>query len=133
MFINVFKRFCYKNWKNFKFSVLVEIFICHPPYNEGKHICLLVITWVLLGPLLWDFAPEFLPKTLFKWYIEWLCFWASFKRHTKCTFMKILWSFLDEKIPHSPVTGKILSVQWRGHKISFWVINYMPPNQKKGS
>ena len=31
----------------------------------------------------------------------------------------------------SPVTGKVFSVQWRGHKISFWVINYMPPNQKK--
>ena len=46
--------------------------------------------------------------------------------------MKILWLFLDEKIPPSPVTGKIVSVQWREHKFSFWMINYMPPNQKKG-
>ena len=30
------------------------------------------------------------------------------------------------------MTGKIFSVQWKGHKISFWMINYMSPNQKKG-
>ena len=49
----------------------------HLIYEEGKHICLLVITFVLLGPFLWGFAAEFLPKILFKWYLEWLCFWAS--------------------------------------------------------
>ena len=46
--------------------------------------------------------------------------------------MKIFWSFLDEIIFLSPVTGKIFAVQWRGHKISFSVISYMLPNQKKG-
>ena len=85
-------------------------------------------------------------KILLKWYPEWLCFWASifwscdggkplekpdFKHHRKCAFAKILWSFLDEMISPSLVTGKIFSVQWRGHKISFWVINFIPPNQKK--
>ena len=49
----------------------------HLIYGEGKHICLLVITLVLLCPLLWDFAADFLPRILFKWYLEWLCFWAS--------------------------------------------------------
>ena len=32
----------------------------------------------------------------------------------------------------SPVAGKIFCAQWRGHKISFWVINYIPSNQTKG-
>ena len=56
----------------------------------------------------------------------------DFKHYTKFLFVKILRSFLDEKISPSPLTGKIFSVQWRGHKISLLVISYMPPNQKKG-
>ena len=55
----------------------------------------------------------------------------GFKYHIKCTFMKILWSFIDEKISPTPVTGKIVSVQWRGRKVSFWVINYMSPKREK--
>ena len=43
-------------------------------YGDGKHICLLVITFVLLGSLLRDFAAAFLPKILFKWYNKLLCF-----------------------------------------------------------
>ena len=49
----------------------------HLIYGEGRHICLLVITLVLLELLLWDFVAEFLTKILLKWYLEWLCFWAS--------------------------------------------------------
>ena len=95
-------------------------------YVEGRHICLLVITFVILGFFLWNFVAEFLSKILLKWYLEWLCFWASmfwscdgekslekpdFKHHTKCAFVEILWSFLDKMISPSPVTGKIFSVQ----------------------
>ena len=115
----------------------------HLIYRKGRHIYLLVITLILLGPLLWYFAVEFLSKILFKQYRDWLCSWVStfwscdgeltleksdFKHHTKCAFMKVLWSFFDEKISPSPMTGKIVTSTTI---VTFWMTSYMPQSQQK--
>ena len=103
----------------------------HLIYGDSRHICLLVITFVVLGPLLWDFLAEFISKIFFKWYLEWLHFWASkFWRCENFAFVKILLSSLDEKIFPSPVTRFFLC---NGENTKFrfeWLIT-CPQTRKK--
>ena len=113
----------------------------HLIYGEGRHICLLVITFVLLGLLLWDFVAEFLTKILLKWYLEWLCFWASMfwscDRKKPCE-KPDLKHHKNEMISPSMKLFPLHLWQERSFlcngedtKLRFWVINYMLPNQKK--
>ena len=89
----------------------------------------------------------FLSKIIFKWYLEGLCFWASkfwscdreqplekpdFKYRTKCAFVKVLWSFLDEKI--SLHLWQEISFLCNGEDTKFcfeWLIT-CPQIRKKG-
>ena len=96
-----------------------------------------IFAFLLLLAYYWGLYCEILQLNFFlKHYsngsLNGCVFEPDFKRYTKCTFMKIFWSFLDEKIPPPLMTGKIVSVQWRGHKFRFeWLIT-CPQTRKKG-
>ena len=113
----------------------------------GKHIYLLVITFVLLGPLLWDFAAEFLPKILFKWYLEWLCFWAS--TLWSCNGEDHWWSQISndtqnvpswkscghssmKRFPLHPWQERSLLCKWGDTKFRFeWLITCLQTRKKR--
>ena len=114
----------------------------HLIYGEGRHICLLVITFVLLGLLLWDFVAEFLTKILLKWYLEWLCFWASMfwscdrKKHAKSQIwntIKMKWFLLRwNYFPFTCDRKNLFCAMERTQNFVFESLITCPQTRKKG-